>query len=104
MFFVFYIYCTISKYSVFFLGRISNSPIISELIYSLSNIIVLFNDRIIEKQNGLSSFLMDENNCNTLKLMLTTIEYCEVFIEISAKKLWGSKGRWILIVIVQVMK
>lgn len=82
-------------------GRIHTSPIVSELIYSLSNLLVLFNDRIITNSQYVQ--LHDKNETN-LKLLLTTLEYCEVFIEITAAKLWGNTGRWFFIFVVQVIK
>ena len=39
-----------------------------------------------------------------LKTWLTIVEYSEVFIEISAKRLWGDKGKWIIVVILQLFK
>jgi len=92
---------TIKWLSYFIAGRINTSPIISELIYSLSNLLVLFNDRIITKCQYVQ--LHDENE-TALKLLLTTLEYCEVFIEITAAKLWGNTGRWFFIFVVQVIK
>lgn len=85
------------------LGRISSSTVISELIYSMSNLLVLFNDRIIEKNNLPSDRIRDGTE-NMLVLILTRLEYCEVFIELSAQKMWGTKGKWFIIVVIQFIK
>lgn len=63
---------------------------------------VLFNDQIIENSRVTSP--VDKTNEPKLKILLTTLEYCEVFIEYSALKLGGERGRWIFIVIVQLIK
>lgn len=88
------------------LGRISNSPVISELTYSLSNLLVLFNDQIIAKSlfTPSRSVHRDDETPSRLKLLLTTLEYCEVFIEISAKHIFGDSGRWFFVCVVQVVK
>ncbi|XP_055585187.1 peroxisomal membrane protein PEX16 [Uranotaenia lowii] len=87
------------------LGKINKSSALSELVYSLSNLLVFYNDRIIEKANNR---LVPEAESGTLtrriKILLTTLEYCEVFIELSVHKTWGSRARWFVIVVVQTIK
>lgn len=82
------------------LGRINNSHIVSELVYSLSNLLVLFNDKIIKQLRQIEC----PGSGDRLKLWLCVIEYSEVFLELSANKLWGKTGRWLIIVAVQVFK
>nr|CAD7258574.1 unnamed protein product [Timema shepardi] len=79
-------------------GRINNSNIVSELVFSLSNILVLYNDRIIHK----ASHLGDVTFGDQLKIWLTVLEYSEVFIEISSRKLWGERSRWVIVVCLQI--
>lgn len=86
--------------SYIFAGRIQNSSVITELVYSLSNLLVLFNDCIINE----SRRTLPLTSGASIKTWLTVLEYAEVFLEITAKSVWGNQGRWILIAIVQVVK
>lgn len=111
-------------------GRASNSPVITELTYSLSNLLILFNDQIIAQastasaarsctpasnhttnvRNGSSSSAStttagaEERRKRRLQLLLTTLEYCEVFVEMSARQLWDERGRWFVCCCVQLAK
>lgn len=72
----------------------------SELVYCLSNLLVLFNDTIIKKAG---TFHINDS-VEKIKLWVTVVEYSEVFLELSAKKLWGTPGRWLVIVSIQIFK
>lgn len=81
-------------------GRVSNSNIISELVYSISNLVALFNDNIIRRAQPLYNISSADN----IKTWLTVLEYSEVLIEVSAGRVWGASGRWIVITLIQVFK
>lgn len=92
-----------------FAGRINNSTLLSELIYSMSNFMMLFNDQIIlntvkhsvtANGKGKKDIFCSEN----IKRFLTMVDYIEVFIEVSATKLWGTKGKWIVVTLLQALK
>lgn len=61
----------------------------------------MFNDRIIKKKYCQVDSTSSEEK---LKLWLSIVEYSEVFCELSAKKIWGITGKWIVIVCIQVFK
>ncbi|VEN56783.1 unnamed protein product [Callosobruchus maculatus] len=86
--------------SYFIAGRINNSQIVSELIYCLSNLLVMLNDIIIKK----STHIYSNAPADKVKLWLTVLEYCEVFLELSANKLWGNTGKWVVVTSIQVFK
>uniref|UniRef100_A0A1B6E1J0 Peroxisomal membrane protein PEX16 n=2 Tax=Clastoptera arizonana TaxID=38151 RepID=A0A1B6E1J0_9HEMI len=86
--------------SYFFSGRLSDSNVLAELVYSISNLVVLFNDKIIIQAHSLQS----SSKGDKLKTWLTILEYSEVFIEVSALKLWGDKGKWLIILLIQILK
>ncbi|KAK9870803.1 hypothetical protein WA026_009762 [Henosepilachna vigintioctopunctata] len=95
-------YETTAKWiSYFVAGKINSSYVASELVYCLSNLLVLHNDRIMCNLRHLKN---TNKSGELLKLYLTVIEYSEVFIELSAEKLWGEKGRWAVICTIQIIK
>jgi hypothetical protein len=69
-------------------------------VYCLSNLLVFFNDRIITNLRQLEV----SGSGDTLKSWLTVVEYCEVLFELSAQKIWGNVGKWLVIIGVQVFK
>lgn len=87
----------------FYQGNTNSSALVSELIYGFSNSMVLLNDCIIQAHGAIADSTADESKFR-LKFTLTILENMEVFIEMSAKKIWGERGRWIFISIVQMMK
>jgi peroxin-16 len=91
---------TVKWLSYFFAGRINTSNVLSELVYSLSNLLVLFNDQIIHNTRRQEAVGSGEK----LKTWLTVLDYSEVFIEVSAGRLWGEKGKWLIIVVLQIVK
>lgn len=93
----------------YFSGRINNSTLLSELIYSMSNFMMLFNDQIILSTAKSSVSINDVEKkkmfCSeNIKRFLTMVDYIEVFIEVSANRLWGTRGRWVIIVLLQSVK
>ncbi|XP_018326369.1 peroxisomal membrane protein PEX16 [Agrilus planipennis] len=89
------------KWVTFFLaGRINNSHVLTQLVYSLSNLLTFFNDRTISKELNLEN----PGPGYILKVWLTVLDYSEVLLELSSKKLWNNAGRWIIIVCIQVLK
>lgn len=84
----------------FCIGRINTSNVLSELVYSLSNLLILFNDHIIRNTRRMKSVGSGEK----LKTWLTVLDYSEVFIEVSARRLWGEKGKWFIITVLQIFK
>lgn len=72
----------------------------SELVYCLSNLLVLFNDNIIKKARTIQI----NDSVEKIKLWLTVVEYSEVFFELSAKKLWGTTGKWLVVISIQIFK
>ncbi|CAG9558592.1 unnamed protein product [Danaus chrysippus] len=94
---------TVATWSSYFVaGKINKSPIVSELVYSLSKLLSLFNDRLIKEAYG--SEILHYSLQEQIKLWLTIIHYCEVFVELVVKNRWGTRGKWTIATILQLFK
>jgi len=84
-------------------GRVKKSPEFSEFLYSATNIIVFINDQILlnaaSPKTSVPPTVLEK-----FRLFFTVLEYLQVFLEISATKLWGIQGKWMIITIIQSMK
>ncbi|XP_006821740.1 peroxisomal membrane protein PEX16-like [Saccoglossus kowalevskii] len=94
---------TVKIVSYLIAGRFDRSQELAELVYASSSLLVYINDNILRRASKLKLKLPPRSQYRLMS-WLTMIEYIEVFVEIAAKRLWGETGRWIVIVIIQLIK
>ncbi|XP_071099909.1 peroxisomal membrane protein PEX16-like [Haliotis cracherodii] len=83
-------------------GRLRNAQVLSELMYTSSNLLVFLNDAILKQ----TAKIIPKVSVSQERLgqLLTVLEYVEVFVEVAANKLWGEAGKWIVIATIQICK
>jgi peroxin-16 len=110
----------------------NNSTILPELLYCSSNLLAFWHDCLLKAEaerltaakaayhhhsskNGVLNssgggsgggrgHRAGQQQVRRIKVVLTTLEYFEVFLEVSAKQLWGDSGRWMMILLIQSVK
>ncbi|XP_072033914.1 peroxisomal membrane protein PEX16-like [Amphiura filiformis] len=84
-------------------GAGDDDQVLAELVFSLSNLLVFFNDGILRRA---SSIFRTQLSLSQQQLMrwLTVIDHVEVFVELAAARMWGEIGRWVVIAIIQLMR
>lgn len=93
---------TVRCFSYFTAGRFNNSTLASELIYSMPNLFILFNDLLISSGKYIN--LKIPKLQLKIKIWLTVLEYTEALFEVSAHRIWGKSGKWFVITFIQIFK
>jgi peroxin-16 len=92
---------TLTKWSSYYIaGKINKSSLISELVYTLSNLFVLYNDTLILRAHRDGTF--QNTTKEKIKFWLTVVHICEVFVELTAREKYGTKGKWSVASVIQL--
>ncbi|XP_054154210.1 peroxisomal membrane protein PEX16-like [Oppia nitens] len=82
--------------------KLNNSHIVSELLYSCSSLLSLLNDTILRKSYNIK--INANSVVENLELVLTFIEYIQVFSEFTAYRVYGLVGKWVIVSVIQITK
>lgn len=86
-------------------GKVTDNGIVTEGLFTVSNLIVLFNDQVIRREllKGEPQDAISDTE-ESIKLFLTVLENVEVLIEITSRKILGNAKKFIIIFIIQAVK
>lgn len=87
-----------------FAGKLTDNKIISEGLFSLSNLLVLFNDELIRRKLGANQPQVCNKTEDNVKLFLTILDDVEVLIEFTSERVLGPKRKFIIIFLIQAVK
>lgn len=90
-------YESMFKWGSLLLAGRSDSAVVPEILYAISNLITLHNDVVLLKKCDMLK------NGSKIKVALSVLEYCEVFIEMSVSR-FGLVKKWTVISIIQLIK
>ncbi|XP_050552480.1 peroxisomal membrane protein PEX16-like [Spodoptera frugiperda] len=94
---------TLATWSPYLMGgHMNKSPVISELLVTLSKLVSLFNDRILRETYDIKEPYYGLRH--QIKLLLTIIQYSEVFVEMLVRNKCGSQAKWTVITLLQAFK
>ncbi|XP_042906657.1 peroxisomal membrane protein PEX16 [Parasteatoda tepidariorum] len=83
-------------------GRFGRSPVVTEFIHSVSKLLNLLNDSLLRKAAGLP--IHEDQLIEKMQTFLTVIEHAEVFAEVAAARIAGARGRWLIVVLLELFK
>lgn len=85
-------------------GKLTDNKIISEGLFSLSNLLVLFNDELIRRKLNANQPQICNKTEENVKLFLTILDDVEVLIEFTSERILGRKKKFIVIFLIQAVK
>jgi len=86
-------------FSYFLTGYIKESVVLSEFVYSMAQLISFLHTRLLTRNSDITSSLL-----NVIEDLLRILKCVEVFLELAALRLGGTKARWLMLLSVQILK
>ncbi|CAG0918899.1 unnamed protein product [Notodromas monacha] len=92
--------------SYFVSGKCPQAQWVSELVYSLGNFVTLVNDCLLRIGKGepFDNKVDLHRNSGWMKVGLAVLEYVEVFLETFAERFLGKRGKWCIVLILQLLR
>lgn len=62
------------------------------------------NDQILLNSNTEHVLHQSKDNLEKFRIFYTVLEYLQVFLEITATKIWNDHGKWAVVAAIQIIK